>query len=265
VGAGVTRAAAGDAVVLTYVVDWWAGPATEATARRRRALNTPGVFRELMVVPEAEVVRAPRGWSAAESATLPIAATTAWHALVVDGGVTPGEDVVVQGTGGVSLFALDFARLAGARVWMVTRSDRHTNALRARGAAGVLAVGSREDWSRAVLEKTDRRGADRVVDVVGGVGLNQSVAATRIGGTVHLVGFVGGGAATVDLVAAIRRVVTIRAASVGSRDSLESLIRAMETGGVRPVIERVFERREVQEAFRHLERGGHLGKVVVEM
>ena len=264
VGPGVTRAAPGDLVCATYVPDWIDGPPTASSSRRRRAYTLPGVFSQLLRLPEAEVVRAPRTLDAAHAATLPAAATTAWQALVADAPTRPGDTVVVQGTGGVSLFALAFARAAGARVLMLTRDERHAPALRALGAAEVLPLGATETWPDAVLERTAGAGADAVVDVVGPT-LTLSMAATRIGGTVHVIGFVGGATTPLDLVVAMRRAVTLRAATTGSRATFEALVRAIDAHGIRPAIDRVFPAVQAREAFAHLASGGHLGKIVVEM
>lgn len=263
VGAEVERFAVGDRVCPTYLPDWIAGEPTEETARRRLGGPLDGVLAEYVRVAEHAAVRAPSHLTDVEAATLPIAGVTAWHALFVAGGVHPGDTVVVQGTGGVSLFALTLARLAGARVIVTSSSPEKLARARELGAAEGIDYRATPDWHARVLDLTEGRGADHVIDVAGGDGLGRSIAAARVGGTVSLVGFVAGTSASLDLGATLRRVVRLQAISVGSRQSFEALTSALALHGARPIVDRVFGFEETRAAYDYLARGGHFGKVAI--
>lgn len=263
-GPGVTRFAVGDRVCLGYVPDWIDGPVRADVARRRLGGPVDGVLREQVVAHEDALVRAPDHLDLLEASTLPIAGVTAWQALVEDGGLRPGDVVGVTGTGGVSLFVVQIARMVGARVIVVSRDGRKLDRVAAMGALTVDAT-SEPAWDAPVRALTGGEGVDLFVDVVGGASLARAVTATRVGGTVAAVGFVGGAESSLDLVSLLRRAVTVRAASGGSRRSFEELVRALEASQTRPVVDRVFEFDDegVRAAFRHLAEGRPFGKVVI--
>jgi NADPH:quinone reductase-like Zn-dependent oxidoreductase len=263
VGAEVRRFAVGDRVIPAYVPDWIRGEPTEEGTQRRLGGPLDGLLRESACVHEDAAVAAPEHLTDAEAATLPIAGVTAWHALFTAGSVGPGDTVVVQGTGGVSLFALQLARMAGARVLVTSRSPAKLERAVALGAAAGISTHAGPEWEAQVLALTGGRGADHVVDVVGGEGVGRSIAAARVGGTVSLVGFLESATVSFDLTRALRRVVRLQAVSTGSRDELEALGRALAVHGVRPVVDRMFPFDQAPEAFEHLARGSHLGKVVI--
>jgi NADPH:quinone reductase-like Zn-dependent oxidoreductase len=265
-GSGARRFGMGDRVCLAYVPDWVAGPIRASVAQRRLGGPADGVLSEYLCVHEAELVRAPDNLSALEAATLPIAGVTAWQALIEDGGLRPGDVVGVLGTGGVSLFVLQIARAAGARVLVVGRDADRLARARAMGAETVNST-TDPAWERRVLELSGGQGVDRFVDVVGGAALARSVEATRVGGTVCAVGFVGGRAAEIDIVALVRRALTNRAASAGSRASFEALVRAIETQALHPVVDRVFafDLAGVRAAFAYLAEGHPFGKIVIDL
>lgn len=261
-GAGVTRFAVGDLVCPAYVVDWIDGPLREERSFRRLGGSVDGVLSEYIVVDEDAAVRAPSHLDAVEASTLPIAAVTVWQALFADAGVRAGDAVAVQGTGGVSLFVVLLARAAGARVIGLTRGGDRASRLERMGAVAVD-VSRDPGWEASVRDLTGGRGVDVFVDVVGGEHVGRAVLATRVGGTVALVGFVGATAAALDIPLVLRRAVTLRAASAGSRASFEALVRAMEATGVRPIVDRVVPFRDAREAYRALEEGRPFGKVVI--
>jgi NADPH:quinone reductase-like Zn-dependent oxidoreductase len=265
VGEGVTRFRLGDLVCPLYVMDWMGGPPTPETVARRLGGPQDGVLAEYVCVPERSAVRAPRHMSALQAATLPIAGVTAWQALFVQGRVTPGDVVVVQGTGGVSLFALQLALGAGARVIATSGSPEKAERVRAMGAEAVIDYRETPDWPRRVHELTDGRGADHVVDVVGGENVARSVAAARIGGAVSLVGFLEDTRGVLNLPDAFRRVVTLHAISVGSRAAFESLVAAAETCRLEPVVSQAFPFEAFREAYGHLAAGRHTGKVAIRV
>ncbi|MFO0547298.1 MAG: NAD(P)-dependent alcohol dehydrogenase [Polyangiaceae bacterium] len=254
----------GERVALQYVPDWIDGPPRADSGARRLGGSVDGVLAEQLVVHEEALVRLPAHLSFCEASTMPIAGVTAWQALVEDGRVRAGDVVGVTGTGGVSLFALQVARIVGAEVVVIGRDPGRLARARALGAR---AVPAEADWDRAVLELTGGRGVDAFLDVVGGDALSRAVAATRVGGVVSVVGFVGGASANVDLTTLIRRAITLRAASGGSRRSFEALVRALETTGTRPVVDRVFPfgADALRGALAHLAEGHPFGKVVIDL
>lgn len=264
-GHGVTRFQIGDAVCPLYVMDWLNGPPHAQFVSRRLGGPQDGVLTEYMCVGEQAAVRAPRHMNAVEAASLPIAGVTAWQALFVQGRVRPGDVVVVQGTGGVSIFALQLAHGAGATVIATTSSDEKARRAKALGASEVINYREQGDWQQQVMSLTDGRGADHVIDVVGGANIDRSIGATRIGGTVSLIGFLEDTKASFNLPEAFRRVVTLNCISVGNRSAFEALVTATEAQQLKPVIGRVFSFEEVRNAYEYLASGTHLGKVAIEL
>jgi len=265
VGDGVSRFRAGDRVCPLYVMDWMGGPPAPETVARRLGGPQDGVLAEVVCVSERSAVRAPRHMTPVQAATLPIAGVTAWQALFVKGRVTPGDVVVVQGTGGVSVFALQLAVAAGARVIATSGDAAKAERVRALGADAVIDYRRTPEWPREVLALTDGRGADHVVDVVGGDNLARSVAATRIGGRISLIGFLAGTTGVLDLPDAFRRVVTLDAISVGSRDAFEALVAASEVSALEPVVHEVFPFDAFRDAYQALADARHLGKIAIEV
>ncbi|NOK17361.1 zinc-dependent alcohol dehydrogenase family protein [Corallococcus carmarthensis] len=263
VGSDVQRFRVGDRMIPSYVPDWIRGPPREDTARRRLGGPLDGLLREYACVHEDAGIAAPPHLSDAEAATLPIAGVTAWHALFTQAHVGPGDTVVAQGTGGVSLFVVQLARMAGARVLVTSRSEAKLGRALALGAAEGIHTGTHPDWATRVRELTGGRGADHVVDVAGGDGVARSVEAVRMGGTVTLVGFLESATVRFDIRPALSRVVRLQAVSTGSRDDLEALARALTVHGVHPVVDRVFPFAQAPDAFAFLESGAQFGKVVI--
>lgn len=263
IGAGVSRFAIGDRVSPAYFIDWVSGEPTEEARRRRLGGPDDGVLAEYVCVEEHSLVAPPRHLSDVEAATLPIAGVTAWDALFGTSHVKPGDVVVVQGTGGVSLFALTLARLAGARVIVTSGSPAKLERARALGADHGIDYRAEPAWHERVLALTGGRGADQVIDVAGGDGLARSLAATRVGGTVSLAGYVTGKTASFALPVAMQRRLRLQGLGVGPRTSFEGLVRTLEASKARPVIDRVFPLTEARAALEHLERGAPFGKVAI--
>ena len=264
VGSAVTRFRVGDFACPTYLPNWIDGALTPHAVARRLGGPHDGVLAELVAVHEDAAVRAPRGLSAEEAATLPIASVTAWHSLYVRGSVQPGDTVVVQGSGGVSTSAVQLARAGGARVISVVRDERWKKSLQGIGASYVIETSAYPDWPAQVMALTSRRGADVTVNVAGGSTLQQSIAATRPGGTTHLVGYASETSAQLDIFDSIRHSATIHVAAAGNRSSFEQLVRAMEINDIRPAIARVFPVARAHEALAALQEGRHFGKIVLE-
>jgi NADPH:quinone reductase-like Zn-dependent oxidoreductase len=261
VGSDVRRFQVGEVVCPSYVPDWIGGPIREQTVARRLGGPADGVLRQLMCVDEDAAVRAPAHLDPGEAATLPIAGVTAWQALFADGGLTTGQTVAVQGSGGVSLFVVQLARAAGIRVISLLRGSGRRALLERLGAE--VFDSEQPDWPQRLRAAT-AGGVDLFVDVVGGPMLPQAIAATRVGGTVVLLGYVGGTSVTLDLLQVIRRAVALRAVSGGSRTSFEQLVGFMEKHQLHPIIDARFPFLDAGAAYGHLATGKPIGKVVID-
>ena len=199
-----------------------------------------------------------------EAATLPCAALTAWNALAVSGKLKPGETVLTLGSGGVSIFALQFAKLFGARVIATSSSDEKLKRLKELGAYETINYREREEWDKAVLELTNKRGVDHVVEV-GGVGtLARSINAVRVGGHIAMIGALDTDGAF-NHVPVFMRSIRLQGIFVGSKRIFEEMLHAVEFAEMRPVIDRVFEFEHVKEALEYMESGSHFGKIVVRI
>jgi NADPH:quinone reductase-like Zn-dependent oxidoreductase len=207
-------------------------------------------------------VKLPQKLSFEEGATLPCAAVTAWNALVEIGGITPGDTVLVQGSGGVSIFALQLARMAGARVIATSGSAAKAERLKAMGAEAVIDYRATADWDREVMKLTAGRGADIIVEVGGAGTLPRSFLAARLGGRIAVIGLLSG-MATLDPMPILRRNLRVQGLYVGSRRMFEAMNRAIEAGGLEPVIDRVFPFAAAKDAYRHLKSQNHFGKIVI--
>lgn len=261
VGDEVDRFRVGDLVCPIYMPDWIDGPVSARVARRRLGGPSDGVLREYLCLDQQEAVRAPSGLSAEEAATLPVAAVTAWHSLYRLGRLLPGQSVLVQGSGGVSIAAMQLALIGGARVIAQTRREEAAPALRELGVQHVL-VGTGDAPLRQLRSWTGG-GVDVAVNVAGGQSLNDSIRATRPQGQVHLVGYAEGVETGFDMYTAIRHAVTLRAASAGHRNSFEAMNRAIEQHGLHPVVARTYPVARFRDACEALARGGHFGKIVL--
>ncbi len=262
VGPGVTRFRPGDRVAGCFFSDWADGPLTEAATRSALGGAVGGMLAETVVLPEAGVVRVPDHLSDEEAATLPCAALTAWHALMEGGGLVAGQTVLVQGTGGVSLFALQFARMAGARV--IATSSRDDKLARARdlGASDGINYKTTADWDVAARNLTEGIGVDHVVEVGGAGTLPRSIKAVRLGGHIALIGVLTGG--EIDPRPLLMRNIRLQGIYVGSRLMFENMNQAIALHKLRPVVDRVFPFDQAPEAYGHLESGSHFGKVVIK-
>ncbi len=260
VGPGVTRVAVGDLVCPIFSQTWLSGPFREAVWAGTLGGPRDGVMQEYMVLDQEGVVRAPRYMDAVQAATLPCAAVTAWNAVVAQGRVKAGDVVLVQGTGGVSLFALLLAKLHGARVVATSSSDAKLERVRALGADHVVNYRSRPDWPRVAREVTEGAGVDLVVEVAGTVA--DSLRAVRPSGTLALIGVLAGGTAELPLGAVVTQNIRLQGVTVGSRELFEDLVRALELHRLAPPIdERRFAFEEVGAAIQALATGQHFGKV----
>lgn len=263
-GHGVTEWKIGDRVASHYVQSWQEGPATPENLRTSLAGATqPGLARECSVLPAHGLVRLPEHLTFEEAATLPIAAVTAWNALFSHRDLPPGATVVLEGTGGVSLFGLQLAHAAGLRTIITSSSDEKLARARALGADATINYRTTPDWSQRVREITGGAGAELVLEVGGPATFAQAVRSVRLGGRIAIIGFLSGTTLPVDAFDLIGNLTTVHGLRVGSRADFTALNRALAQHALRPVIDRIFAFDELPAAFTRLSRGEHFGKIVV--
>jgi NADPH:quinone reductase-like Zn-dependent oxidoreductase len=265
VGDGVTRMGPGDRVAPLFAQGWISGEPTRERLRSTLGGPLDGTLAELMVLGEEGVVPVPEHLSDAEAATLPCAGLTAWSALVTQGQVGAGDTVLVQGTGGVSIFALQFARLLGARVIVTSSSDDKLQRARELGAHELINYRQVPEWGRQVREVTGGRGVDLIVEVGGAGTLAQSVRAVRFGGQISLIGVLAGRKSELDVAPILMKHVRVQGILVGHRKGFEAMSRAIALHGLRPVVDRTFPFDQTPEAFDYLASGRHFGKVVIDI
>jgi NADPH:quinone reductase-like Zn-dependent oxidoreductase len=263
VGPGVTRVAIGDQVCGTFMQRWVAGRLDEEASRSALGGDIDGVLAERVVLSGDGVVKYPGHLSAEEASTLPCAALTAWNALA-EGGLRAGETVLLQGTGGVSVFALQIARLFGARVLITSSSDEKLGRALQMGAAAGVNYRTSPDWEKWAKAQTDGAGVDHVIEVGGPGTLERSFRAVRTGGHIALIGILSG-VGTVNPLPVLMRHLTVRGIFVGSRTMFENMARAFALHQTRPIVDSTFAFDEFPKALKHLESGGHFGKVVIRM
>jgi NADPH:quinone reductase-like Zn-dependent oxidoreductase len=262
VGPGVSRVKVGDRVAGCFMQRWIGGTIDDTATASAMGGAIDGMLTELAVLEEDGVVTLPADLSFEQGATLPCAALTAWHALVEIGNIKAGDIVQVLGTGGVSIFALQFAKMFGARVIATSSSAAKAERLKAMGAEAVIDYRATPDWDKETLKLTAGRGADITVEVGGAGTLPRSFQATRIGGRIAVIGLLTG-MAEVDPMPILRRNLRVQGLYVGNRQMFESMNRAIEADGLKPVIDKVFPFAEAKEAYRHLKSQAHFGKIVI--
>ena len=263
IGHEVTRFRVGDRVAGTFFQRWNAGTIMPDVMVPALGGRLPGMLAQQVCLSEEGAVAIPSGWGFEQAATLPCAALTAWHALISKGHLAAGETVLVLGTGGVSLFALQIAKLHGARVILTSSSDEKLARARTLGADDTINYRQHPAWEQRVLELTDGRGVDHVVEVGGAGTLEKSCHATRTGGNVWLIGVLTGFTTTVDPLLVLRKSLRVQGIYVGSREMFEAMSAAFSVNRVEPVIDRRFLFAEARAAFHCLQAAGHFGKIVV--
>ena len=264
-GQGVTRVKAGERVAGIFMQKWLAGEVNEAKARTSLGGGGDGMLAEYVVLHEDGVVPVPEHLSDEEAATLPCAAVTAWHALIAEGNLKAGDTVLVQGTGGVSLFALQFARLSGARVIATSSSDAKLERARVLGASDGINYKATPEWEEKARELTGGAGVDHVVEVGGAGTLAKSLRAVRMNGRISLIGILSGGTGQVNPIPILMKNVRVQGIYVGSREMFEAMNRAIALHKLRPVVDRVFAFAEIREALRYMESGAHFGKICLRI
>jgi NADPH:quinone reductase-like Zn-dependent oxidoreductase len=257
-GAEVHRFAVGDRVAGINVQDWFFGPVPEDAPERALGYGVDGVLCEYRIFDQHNLLALPRHLTFEQGATLAIAGVTAWNALRE---VCSDETVMILGTGGVAIFALQFAKAAGARVLISTSSEIKAQKARALGADATINYWQHPDWDREVNDLTGGRGVDHVVDNVGGASLVKSVAAARIGGYIHAIGILDKN--DFNPYQLHYKAITLRGIRMGGRDVFEQMNRVIERHQIVPVVDRVFNFDDARFAYEHLRSANHFGKVVI--
>ncbi|WP_457104661.1 zinc-dependent alcohol dehydrogenase family protein [Methylobacterium sp. P5_C11] len=260
VGADVTEFAVGDRVIGTLHAAWLEGPPTAARMQTMRGNQVDGFASEYVAMPVHAFTKMPASMTDEEAATLPCAGLTAWRALMVEGDVKPGDTVLIEGTGGVSIFALQFAKMAGATVIAITSSAEKMAKLRDLGADHVVNYKETPEWGPRVLELSGGDGVDHVVEVVGGE-LTQVMKSSKVGASIYMIGMLSQKPIEVPpmgIMLGNRRIIGL---SVGSREQQKGMVRAIDANGLKPVIDRVFPFDEMATAFGYQEAGSQVGKI----
>ncbi len=265
VGENVSRVKSGDRVAGIFLPLWLDGELTpEKYVSPLGGAATDGVLAEFVIFDENAVVKIPQNLSDEEAATLPVAAITAWHA-VRRSRVQPGETVLIQGTGGVSLFALQFVKALGGKPFVISSSDEKLEKAEELGAHEAINYKTFPDWDEKILELTGGKGVDHVIEVVGGENLNRSLNAVKLSGSISFIGLLAGLSAPVNTYQFVSKNVEIHGIETGSREFFEEMNEFIEENRITPVIDRIFEFNEVKAALKYLESGSHFGKVVVKI
>ena len=262
-GSGVTRVRAGDRVCPLFAQAWISGEPTPERLARSLGGPVDGTMAEYMVLPAEGVAKVPAHLTHEQAASLPCAALTAWSAVVTHDKLGPGSRVLVQGTGGVALFALQFAKLRGAHVTLISSSDEKIARAKALGADAAINYVKTPEWYKATREITGNLGYDHIVELGGEKTLQQSLRCIRPGGTLSMIGVLSGGMLSAPLGLVVTRQVRLQGITVGSRDGFEAMLRAIDQHRLAPVTDRVFAFEELKEAMAHLKSGAHFGKVCI--
>nr|WP_294840261.1 NAD(P)-dependent alcohol dehydrogenase [uncultured Methylotenera sp.] len=265
VGEGVTEFAVGDHVVSTFFPTWLDGePRVEGFATVPGD-GVDGYARETVTASANAFTKAPKGWSHVEASTLTTAGLTAWRALMSDGALKPGDTVLVQGTGGVSIFALQFAKMAGATVIATSSSDEKLERLKALGADHLINYRKTANWGELAREISGGRGVDHVIEVGGPATLDQSMAAARVGAHISVIGILTGLGGEVSIVTALIKQLRLQGLIVGNRAQQMDMIKAIDANKMHPVVDKVFPLERIVEAFQYQESNQHFGKICLEM
>ena len=265
VGSAVTKFKLGDRVAACFFQGWPAG--RFSGEMHRTALGGPidGVLTEQAKFHEDGLVHLPANYSFEEGATLPCAALTAWQSLIVRGELVPGETVLLLGTGGVSIFGLQIAKMSGAKVIITSSSDEKLERARQLGADAVINYQTTPEWGKAAANLAGRDGVDHVIEVGGAGTFLQSVRACRFGGKIGMIGILSGVEVKTEIFPIVHKSATVFGIYVGSREMFEELNRALEQSNVRPVIDKIFPFASAPEAFEYMASGSHFGKVVIRV
>jgi NADPH:quinone reductase-like Zn-dependent oxidoreductase len=265
IGEQVSQFKVGDHVTSLFFQDWLDGPIQPSTGKSALGGPIDGVFSSQHLFPETGLLHAPAGLSHAEAATLPCSALTAWNALIERGHLHAGQTVLVLGTGGVSLFALQFAKAHGARVIVTSSSDEKLARARQLGADETINYHSTPEWDREVLRLTNNRGADHIVEVGGAGTLPLSFKAATPGGFIYVIGVLAGKGQAIDPTPILAKALHVEGIYVGSRAMFARMNAAIETNHLHPVIDSAFPLTQARQALTHMQSGNHYGKIVLNL
>ncbi|MFT5774579.1 zinc-dependent alcohol dehydrogenase family protein [Hyphomonas sp.] len=265
VGEGASRFKPGDKVLSLFFPNWYSGAPQMAGFSSVPGDGADGFGAELVAAPETAFTRMPDGYTFEEAATLPCAALTAWRALMVEAKIKPGDWVLTQGTGGVSIFALQFAKAAGARVISTSSSDEKLERLKALGADHLINYKTTPDWGKKAKALTGGRGVDEVVEIGGPGTLGQSIQACKMGGHISLIGVLTGVSGEVPTAALFSMNITLSGITVGSATMQEDMIAAIEANNIKPVLDQTFPLDKIADAFAHQASQKHFGKIIVSI
>lgn len=263
VGSDVTEFVTGDVVVGCVFPQWQSGPPCVSDFSQTPGDGVDGFACEFVTAAYSAFTQAPTGYSVVEAATIPTACVTAWRALMVNGPLKPGQTILVQGTGGVSIFALQIAKAVGAKVIATSSSDSKLAQLRRLGADLLINYRTEPEWGRLARDLTGAKGVDHVIDVGGAATLTQSIEAVKVGGSVAMIGTLGGTAADLPVLPMLTKQIQLHGCLNGSRQDQIDAIQFLSTHRIVPVIDRSFRLEELAEAFRYEESGSHFGKIVI--
>lgn len=262
-GPGVTGFSAGDRVMGQLVQTWLDGSISARDMANSLGGTLDGVLAEYVVLPATGIVRVPSHMTYEQAATLPCAALTAWNCLIAQCRILPGQDVLFLGTGGVSIFGLQIAKMAGARAIVTSSDDAKLERARALGADETVNYRKHPDWENAVLDLTGGRGVDASIEVGGGLTLPKTIAATRVGGSIALIGVLTKG--EIDPTAIMRKSIHLYGVYCGSRRMFEEMVSAFEVARVEPEIHQVLDFEDAQQAYRTMLAASHIGKIVIRV
>jgi NADPH:quinone reductase-like Zn-dependent oxidoreductase len=265
IGSAVRKFKVGDRVAGCFFQGWPSGCFNASMHRTALGGAIDGILAEQVTFREEGLVHLPLDYSFEEGATLPCAAVTAWQALIEKGGLAPGETVLLLGTGGVSIFALQLAKAAGAKVIITSSSNEKLQRARKLGADEVINYRVEKDWGKIAAKLSGNDGVDHVVEVGGAGTLAHSIRACRFGGKIELIGILAGREAAAEVFPIVTKGAAIFGIYVGSREMFENLIRALEQTGIKPVIDKVFPFESAREAYKYMKSGSHFGKIVIKV
>lgn len=263
IGAKVQQWKVGDYVSTHFIQAWQSGTLNPSHLQSRLGTDVQGVFSEYVVLDENSLIGVPRHLSPEEAAALPIAGLTAWEALVNAGNLKAGQTVLLQGTGGVSVFALQFAKMLGARVIITSGSEEKLAKARTLGADETLNYKTEPNWAAKVLELTGGAGVDLALEI-SWADIDKTIQAMKLNGTIVVVGLLGGATANLSVFGIMQKSLSIKGIQVGSRDSFREMNLAIAENELKPVVDKVFPLEQFKEAFHYFEEARHFGKVVIE-
>jgi NADPH:quinone reductase-like Zn-dependent oxidoreductase len=265
VGPGVVRVKVGDRVASCFFQRWFGGESTAEVHASALGGGIDGMLADYAVLEEDGVVKIPSHLSLEEGATLPCAGVTAWHAMMEHAKLKAGDTILLQGTGGVSIFGLQFAHAMGVRAIITSSSDEKLNHAKKLGAAFGINYKTTPDWEKAAMEFTGGAGVDHVIEVGGAATLARSFGAIRVGGKISMIGGLSGGATELNPGLIFSRRANVQGISVGSAQMFLAMARAIEVNAIKPVIDKVFAFADARDAYRHMASGAHFGKIVISV